>query len=321
MRSFVDRLLASRPSRRWRLGGSGCCVSIALGFCLLAGTAAAQPAGDAWRFRFDTGALHQWETDIDDGGAFEVDTWGVRIGVGRAFGDRLRPGLSAGYDERRFRFDGGGADFGGARPWADVRSVRLSTPVSWKADARWNLFAVPTVRWTAEDGAALDDGRIGGLLAAATYRVSDRLSLGPGFGVFSEIEDDTDWFPILAIDWRFTDTLALRTGRGLAASRGPGLALDWSPSERWELSLGARYQKERFRLDDRGIAPGGVGQQTSFPLYLGATRSFGPHLNLRFTAGLEFGGELRLEDAGGGLIDETDYDTAPFGGATLDLSF
>jgi hypothetical protein len=321
MRSFVDRLLASRISRRRWLGGAGRCVPIALGSCLLAGTVAAQPAGDTWRVRFDAGALHQWETDIDDGGEFEVDAWGVRIGADRAFGDGLRSGLAGGYGERRYRFDGGKADFGGTGPWADVRSVRLSAPVSWKADERWNLFAVPTVRWMAEEGADLDDGRIGGLLAAATYRVSDRLSLGPGFGVFSEIEDDTDWFPILAIDWRLTDTLTLRTGRGLAASRGPGLSLDWTPSERWELSLGARYQKERFRLDDRGIASGGVGQQTSFPLYLGATRSFGPHLNLRFTAGLEFGGELRLEDAGGGLIDETDYDTAPFGGATLDLSF
>jgi len=44
----------------------------------------------------------------------------------------------------------------------------------------------PALQWTTVAPAA-------GLLAAATYRVNDRLSIGPGFGVFSELEDETDW--------------------------------------------------------------------------------------------------------------------------------
>ena len=98
-----------------------------------------------------------------------------------------------------------------------MRQLRLSGSLNWKADERWNLFAVPTIRWFAEEGADLGDGQIGGLIAAASYRVNDRLSVGPGFGVFSELENEVDWFPILAIDWKLTDDLALRTGGGFAA--------------------------------------------------------------------------------------------------------
>ncbi|MBK1703908.1 hypothetical protein CKO40_04955 [Halochromatium glycolicum] len=281
---------------------------------------AAQPAGDAWRVRFESGALHQWQTDLDTGGEVGVDAWSVLVGADYPALSDLRLGLSFGYGGRDYYFDGG-SGFAGLRPWSNAREARLSGTASWKADERWNLFAVPTLRWFAEDGASLDDGQFGGLLAAASYRVSDRLSIGPGFGVFSELEDETDWFPILALDWRLTDTLSLRTGRGFAATRGPGLTLDWTPSERWDVSLGARYEKARFRLDDDGIAAGGIGQDTSIPVFLGATRHFGHHLSLSLFAGVEFDGELRLEDADGNLIDRSDYDTAPFGGATLDLRF
>lgn len=284
------------------------------------GPASAQPPADAWRLRIESGAVHRWRADIDAGDEFERDVWSVRLGADRVLAPDLRLGLSLGYDERDYRFHGA-TGFGARAPWSDVRELRLSGSLSWKADERWNLFAVPTLRWFAEEGADLGDGQIAGLLAAASYRVDERLSIGPGFGIFSALEDTTDWFPILAIDWQLTDTLALRTGGGFAATQGPGLVLDWRPTEHWALTLGARYEKARFRLDDSGIAVGGIGQEISVPVYLGATRTFGSQLSLSLIAGVEFAGELRLEDADGDLIDKTHYDPAPFGGATLDLRF
>ena len=123
------------------------------------------------------------------------------------------------------------------------------------------------------------------------------------------------------MDWRITDRISLRTGRGFASTRGPGLSLVWDASERWSFSLGGRYEKERFRLDDDGIAPDGIGQETSVPLYLGITRSFGPTASFSVIAGAKMGGRLRLEDDYGDLLEQSDYDTAPFAGATFDLRF
>ncbi|MCF7993084.1 MAG: TonB-dependent receptor [Thiohalocapsa sp.] len=282
--------------------------------------AQAQPPQDAWRINVETGATYQWESGIDDGGDVSMDSWAVSIGASRAWTPTLRAGVSAGFLERRYAFSGS-QGFGGLDPWDDVTDVSLSASLNWRADDRWNVFAVPTVRWAAERGASLDDGRTEGLLAAASYRVNDRLSIGPGFGVFSELEDSTDWFPILAIDWRITDTLSLRTGGGFAATRGPGLFFNWKPSERWHFSLGGRYEKIRFRLDDDGIAPDGIGQERSIPVFLGVTRNFGNLGSFSLIAGSELGGQLRIEDEDGQRLYDSDYDTSPFAGATLDLRF
>lgn len=295
-------------------------ISLILGVLLVSGTSLAQPDMDSWRMRLDTGAAHRWQTDIDDGGQVERDTLSMRLAVDKAVAPDLRLGLAAGYGERRYRFDGE-TGFGALKPWSNIRELRLSGSLNWTVDERWNLFAMPTIRWFAEEGADLSDGQISGLIAAASYRVNDRLSLGPGFGLFSELEGEVDWFPILAIDWKLTDTLALRTGSGFAATEGPGLVLDWQPLEHWSLLLGARYEKARFRLDDKGVAAGGVGQESAVPVYFGATRHFGRQLRLSLIAGVEFSGELRLEDADGRLIDKTRYDPAPFGIATLGLRF
>lgn len=294
--------------------------AIALTCCAAVQGLHAQPAADGWRISAEAGAVHQWQSGIDEGGDLSEDAWSFRAGASRAWTPTLRAGLSAGIGQRNYIFSGN-AGFGGTRPWSNVRDARLSAPLNWQANERWNVFAVPTVRWSAETGAALNDGRTEGLLAAASYRVNDRLSIGPGFGVFSELEDSTSWFPILAVDWRITDSLSLRTGRGFAATRGPGLNLVWDASDRWSFSLGGRYEQERFRLDGDGIAPDGIGQETSVPLYLGITRSFGPTASFSIIAGAKLGGRLRLEDERGELIEQSDYDTAPFAGATLDLRF
>ena len=294
--------------------------AIALTFCTAAPELQAQPAANGWRIAAEAGAAHQWQSGIDEGGDLSLDAWSLRVAATRAWTPALRAGVSAGLGQRNYSFSGE-TGFGGSRPWSDVRDARLSASINWQASERWNVFAIPTVRWTAETGADLDDGLTGGLLAAAAYRVNDSLSIGPGFGVFSELDDDTAWFPILAVDWRITDRISLRTGRGFAATRGPGLTLAWDASERWSFSFGGRYDQERFRLDDDGIAPGGVGQTTAVPLYLGVTRRFGGSGSLSFIAGAEVGGRLRLEDDRGELIEESDYDTAPFAGATFDLRF
>ena len=297
-------------------------LSLMLSTVLLVAASGAlgQPPGRDWGFQFQAGGVLGGDAGLADGGELAVDTWSTRLGGRYALSPDLRLGLSAGFGETRYRFTGDG-DFSGLRPWEDIRDVRLSGSIFWRPTDRWELFAIPTLRWDAETGASLDDGRIAGLLSAATYKVNDRPSIGPGVGVFSELEDDTDYFPILAVDWRIADRLSLNTGRGFAASRGPGLMLDWAANDRWSVSLGARYEKDRFRLDDRGVAPGGIGQATSTPIYLAVSRKLGNVGTLRGVMGVEVNGSLRLEDADGELLERSDVDDAPFAGATFDLRF
>ena len=269
-----------------------------------------------WRWTLQAAAVHQFEADLDQGGDVSVDRYFASLAVGRQVSDRLRIGLEFGYGEDSYDFSGT-TGFGALDPWGEIREMRISLPMRYFASREWMLFAVPSLRYQAERGASLDDGRTGGLLAGATYRFSDTLSIGPGIGVFSEIEDDTSVFPILLINWKLTDTLSLETGGGLAASRGPGLQLTWQPDTSWRFALGGRYEKTRFRLDDNGVAPGGVGQDKAIPLYALAEYSWSEDLKLSLIGGAEVGGNLRLEDSSGNLVSDSDLDTAPFLGLTF----
>jgi outer membrane receptor protein involved in Fe transport len=279
--------------------------------------AAPPQAGDStWRWTFQAAAVYQFETDLDKGGDVSVNRYFASLSATRQFSSRLNIGLDIGYGEDSYDFSGT-TGFGALDPWGQIRELRISVPIRYFASREWALFALPSLRYQAEQGASLDDGQTGGLIAGAIYRFSDTFSIGPGLGVFSEIEDDASVFPILLIDWKLTDTLSLETGGGLAASRGPGLQLTWQPTSQWRLALGGRYEKIRFRLDDKGAAPGGVGEDEAIPLYALAEYSWSDDLKLSLIGGAEVGGNLRLEDRSGNLISETDMDTAPFIGLTF----
>ena len=237
----------------------------------------------------------------------------------RQWTPRLRAGLSVGYEYDDYGFDLSGPL--AAPPWEAVRTLSASLPVFYSAGDRWSLFALPRLRYAAEEDADLGDGREAGLLAGASYRFSDRLSIGPGIGVFSEIESGTDVFPILLVDWKITDTLNLETGRGLAASRGPGVTLRWTPAGDWSFGLAARYEKRRFRLDDDGPAPDGVGEDKAVPLALTATYAPGPRFRFSVVAGAEIAGNLRLETRDGDRLASEDYDPAAFAGLVVSASF
>ncbi len=209
----------------------------------------------------------------------------------------------------------------GPRPWDDIHSLRFGMTVRWARDERWTIFGGPTVRSTIERGASLSDGVTGGGFAGFTYKFSDRLTLGSGFGVLSQIEDSTSVFPFLLINWNITDRLALRTGGGLASTLGPGLTLAWRRNPRLELSLIARTDRTRFRLDDSGPVSGGVGQDRSFGLYGAIGYRVSPLASLSGFLGASFNGALRLEDQDGRTISHTDYDPAINLGLTFRAGF
>jgi hypothetical protein len=64
----------------------------------------------------------------------------------------------------------------------------VSIPVRWGFDKAWTLFSIPTLRFVTESGAGLEDAMKGGGFAGISYRFGDRLTIGPGIGVMSQIE-------------------------------------------------------------------------------------------------------------------------------------
>ena len=126
-------------------------------------------------------------------------------------------------------------------------------------------------------------------------------------------------FPILLIDWNFGERWNLSTGRGLAASQGPGLTLGYQLSEQWRLGVAGRYEDIQFRLDENGSTPGGVGEDRALPLVFTAAWEPSRAVRIGMFAGVEFGGELTLYDAAGNTLESREYDTVPVYGATIEF--
>ncbi|MGB0993625.1 MAG: DUF6268 family outer membrane beta-barrel protein [Akkermansiaceae bacterium] len=276
-----------------------------------------QPASSSpWKFSFDLGYSQQSETDIDSGGEFSADHTSVSFGIAKAIEPGRLVGLSVGYGYSDYQFSGLAS-----APWGEVHSLSLSAPVRWTLSDRWGLFAMPFVRSQYESGASVNDGVTGGLLMAASYRVSDRLTIGPGIVVSSQLEDSLNVFPIIMFKWKITEGLVLQTGSGNAGVSGASLSLDWKANDQWSFSLGARYEKLRFRLDDNGPVPDGVGEEKGLPVYLAATYHFSKDNALTLYGGMKFAGSLVIENSSGNKLADSDYDRAAVFGLRWKLQF
>jgi len=254
------------------------------------------------------------------GGSFQADRFFVQAGASYA-PDLLRSvSLALGYGFDGFRFSGAGG-LAALRPWKTVHTFGASLPGRWGLDERWTLLAIPMARVAAEDGATVKDAWLGGGIVGFTYRFGDRLMLGPGIGVMTEIEDTPSVFPVLLVEWKITEKLRLATGRGVGATLGPGLALSYAATRKWSFSLGGRYERLRFRLDGDGPSPNGVGEGRSFPLYTSVTYGFFPVWSVSLLAGVQLAEEQRLEGPQGNLIAREFYDPAPFVGLGFGARF
>jgi hypothetical protein len=265
-------------------------------------------------FAIDGLAAAQGEADIDGGGSFTAN----RL-YGRAGGLYRFENGSAGFFLSTGRIDYDFSDT--VAPWGEVRDIGLSLPIR-VTRGRADIFVAPSLRYDYEDGADREDGQTAGAFLGVAWRFSDSLSLGPALGVFSELEsDDLNIFPAILVDWDITDRARLTTGPTIGATQGPGLALDYAFTDKLRLGLAGRYENIRFRLGDDGPAPGGVGQDQSFPLVVTLDYEPFPGSRLAAFAGAEFGGELRLEDASGRLVETREYDPAPIVGVAFRIGF
>ena len=290
-----------------------------LSLALSAPVLAQAPTPGGWSFTLDGGFAVQPEADFDGAaGAYELNRRFYAAGVDYRWNYRNSVGLALGGGTTDYDFkDAGGATVDG--PWDEIDDLRLSLPMRFGLGRDKSLFAIPTVRYNGESDAGSSDSRTWGLLGGVAWRLGEDLTIGPGVGAFSRLEGSTRWFPILLIDWNISERWSLSTGRGLAASQGPGLSLGYRLSEQWRLGLAGRYEEVQFRLGSDGTTPGGVGEDRALPLVLTAGWEPNDSVRLGLFAGLEFGGELTLYDAAGRIVESRDYDTVPVFGATFEF--
>ncbi|MGI9014288.1 MAG: hypothetical protein ACR2GY_08565 [Phycisphaerales bacterium] len=267
------------------------------------------------------GAEYQFDTDFeDDGGDYTAARFNLGINAAMPLNDRLDLNLSLGYAHDAYDFSGT-SGFAALDPWDAVNTVQAAARLEWEVNDRFTLFGGPIIGFSAESGAHFGDSVTGGGIIGFSYKVNDRVALGLGVGAMSQIEDDVAVFPIVVVRWKIDDQWSLRTGGGVGASGGGSAEVVWEFSQGWEIAFGAGYQSRRFRLDDEDIAPDGVGDESTLPIYLRV--GYSPHANVQISAvaGIIAAGELRLEDRDGDRVADDDIDPAPFIGVRASLRF
>jgi hypothetical protein len=289
---------------------------------LCAQTVAAQtPRNNSISVRVDGGLAFQSSADLKDSeGSFSVNRWFASIGLNYAWNTRNSIGISFGGGGSKYDFDDL-TGIGDGNPWEEIEDSRISITGRFGFGDTGSIILIPSARYNGEKDSKTSDGRTYGLFAAAAWRISEDLTIGPGIGVFSRLEDGTRIFPILVIDWDISERWNLSTGRGLAASQGPGLTLSYALSQSWSLGIAGRYENTEFRLDENGPTPGGVGRDQSIPVVAMATWDPNRIVDLSVFAGIELNGKLKLKNALGESVAESSYDPAPIFGATFKLRF
>ena len=274
-----------------------------------------------WVWGLSGGAVHQFDADLSDAdGEFNVSRGFLQGSLGYAWDRKTSVSLSLGAGRSDYDFSEM-ATIDGQQPWEKIDDYRITLPIRFSPTENTSVIMIPSVRTAGESGASFSSGRTEGFIGGMSWKLSETLTIGPGVGWFSEIGGGSNAFPILVIDWKITDKLSLSTGRGLAASQGPGLTLDYQLAKKWKLALSGRYEKTRFALDDDAPRSGEIGEDRSLPLIVSLHYSPWPMTSITAMLGAEFDGSLRLEDERGGRIAKSDFDTAPVIGLSFSSRF
>ena len=275
---------------------------------------------NGWYQSFESGGVHQFESDMDAGGGFGVSRFLARASVGYRKDILNSISLSFGYAHTAYQFDSLSAPWA-PEPWGNVHTLSLSAPIRRSIGSDWMFIGIPSIRTISEDSANLKQSIIGGGITGISYRVRPGLSIGPGFGVLTQLEDSVNLFPIVLVDWAISEKLKLQTGRGFGASQGPGLELTYTLTDTWSIMLGGRFERFRFRLNSRGQVPNGVGEDRKASVSLGAKYALGKMGFISVYSGINLVGDLELDDANGNEIMATDYQSAPFIGLNASFRF
>lgn len=260
-------------------------------------------------FIVEAGVVSQGKADIDGGGNLKVNRFDAGLVYRTDLADNLH--LSSSYLLGISSYDFSSAGFG--EPWETVIFNRLGLQLSRDLNDKWSVRGGGLLMSSGESGADFGDSITGGLSLGADYRHSRTLFLSAGLAFISQLEDDTQVAPMLAVNWQASDQWLIRFGSiPFSGGAGAGIEGEYKLRENLNLALGLLYNQRRFRLDDSGLAPKGVGEENTVPVRLRLGWQLSEKASLHLIGGIVTGGELRVEDSNGNRLAKQDYDPAPY---------
>ncbi|MDB9741619.1 DUF6268 family outer membrane beta-barrel protein [Akkermansiaceae bacterium] len=262
------------------------------------------------------GFLSKFNSDLDSSNSVSVNHASLKTGLPLKKTDSVFVALSATYVTEEYDFDG---DF---QPWDDFQQLSIGIPVFIDFSDDWKWSSIYSVASSKEQGADFNDSLSYGVVTSLNYRYSDTLTIGPGFGLYSQIEDSASIYPIISLNWQITPDWKLATGPSEGASSGANLYLQYSALDRWNFTAGAYYQSNRFRLSSSSDAStNGVGETEVTAAYAVAKYRAHDSFSVSLIAGLSVGDSYELSNSSGRKLREESTDAATFVGVRVNYNF
>ncbi len=260
--------------------------------------------------------LNQFETGLGSGGSFNWQDASANLNITRQFTNQFAAGVNVRYGYQNWKWTSPTA-FNGRGPWSSIETPALGMNFYYSLTPEWRLGFVPTVEWSGESGTGTGGTATYGAVMSAARRFSKDLTLGFGAGVFRQI-DQTKVFPYLIVNWNITDKLRLSNPLPAGPSGGAGLELSYALTEKWTVAGGGAYRSYRFRLNDTGPVPGGIGQNKFVPLFGRLSYQLAASTRIDLYAAATVSGNLSVVDASGNTPYSDSYKTGV--AAALSLS-
>lgn len=259
-------------------------------------------------------AMEQFRANVGSS-RVDVSRYRVKVDVDLVKSRQMILNLGASYGISDYTFSGSPVD-PWSDPWGEIRSADTGLSLILPGSGRWSYFLASTLDWSWEEGAATADGLVYGIIASAVHAFRMDRRLGFGVGVFEGLEE-TKIFPYAVVSWKLKEKLTLQNPFRAGPVGPAGLELAWDASDKWQIGSGAAYRSFRFRLDDKGIAPEGVGEMTGIPAWVRASWKMKPGTRLDLYAGAILAGETVIVDSSGRKVDTGHLDPAPMGAVSL----
>ena len=260
------------------------------------------PSAPAGQLQFGAGFGYRADADIDKGGKSSEVAVRTTASGHYSLNDQFRLGMLMSYQHSYYDFSGSGRPDNGV----DVNLFRVTPLLQYTVDENWSVYGGPSFSYAGENGAEFGDSLTGGGLAGFNYRVDETLTLGAGFGIFSQIEDDVSVVPLVTLNWQFDEKWNWKIGFSeVAANGGLGTEIAYSLGKDWKVGGGVQFTKKRFRLSNDGVA-----EDKNVPIYAKLAWQACENGSLELVAGITAGGQYRVENSNGHKLYESDYDAS-----------
>ena len=257
---------------------------------------------------------HRFKADIDNGGDLEQTRFRLSGWALQTLNEQWEVAINATYSYHRYNFSGG-AGFGQLNPWEHINLLTVTVPVIYQPSREWRFTYAPLVQLSVETRSDIGRSVSGGGVATMEYRFNEHFALGILLGGTTSLEEGGALVLLPLFSWHITEGLHFegRLRDGLPAYL---IELSYETASSWRIGLGIETENHRFRLDNSGSAPDGIGEVSAGTLRVSVAYRLEKALRLELYSGIS-GGDLKLEDKNGKTIRQKDVDLAPLVGFSV----